>query len=509
MDTSKLSRADKLELIQLLEEREKRARLSKPTFVPNEKQLPLILSEALERYIFCGNGWGKSTVLVNEVHWAATGFNPITGKTTPVPAKMVLLLDSPEKVEDFLGEYRRWNPLAVEQCHKRGKPHISFIDYPTGSTLTIMSHAVEPLKLEGSQWTHIFADEPPPKPVFTALFRGGRIKGRPCRVLLAGTPISAAWLRTEVYEPWVKGQTPHVECFRGDTADNRENLEDGYIERFTAKLSEHEKQVRLHGQFYDLEGLALSHLFRRATHVVSSKGFVWERENPSVIIIDPHPSKPHNAIVLGADRDGHLYVLDEYKEKAVARKFMKSLIGLDWFTKYRVLDIVYDSLGNSETTSGEGFKPFGTVINEVLAQHGLGRARATSYDEKSDEDFIDRIQDALVMPTEANNFGLLIPKLRLLDTCGGSISDIENVQWKRDRSLDQNKPALEISNRDWLACIKYGLACNIYFDKKKGRAYYTKKKAYGVDLPAATKARAHRLAQPKRKQTADDWNEDW
>src|SRR4051812_46458102 len=187
MDFSKLSREEREALLLALEEKKRRAIVAKPQFKPHPGQLKVITSPALERYLFCGNAFGKSTVLVNEVHWAATGFNPITGVRTPVPAKICLILDTPEKIDDFLREYRNWNALPAEWLSKKGKPHFSFIEYDTGSTVTVLTHQVEPLKLEGSQWTHIFADEPPPQSVFNAVFRGARIKGRPARVLLAGT----------------------------------------------------------------------------------------------------------------------------------------------------------------------------------------------------------------------------------------------------------------------------------------------------------------------------------
>lgn len=505
-DLSKLSKQDKLELIELLEEKQKRARDKKPLFSPHPGQMRVIQSDALERYLFCGNGFGKSTVLVNEIHWAATGYNPIKKTKAPVPAKICLLLDAPEKANDFVTEYRKWNRLEPEQLHKAGKPQISYITYDNGSTITIMTHAVEPLKLEGSQWTHIFADEPPPKPVFTALFRGGRIKGHPLKTLLAGTPIAAAWLRTDVFEPWSKGEIKDAECFRGDTYENEGNLEPGFIERFSGKLSEHEKSIRIRGEFYDLEGLALSHLFRTDTHVISKSQLEWERTYPTSVVMDPHPSKAHHAVLMGCDRYGFLYVLDEYKEKALARKFINSLISRGWFRDYRVTDIVYDSLGSSEMTSGEGFKPFGEVINEELSKHGIGRARATRYDEKNDEDFINRIQDALALPKDIGNFGVAIPKLRLLSHCTGSIADIRQVQWKRDKTLDQNKPSLEISNRDFLSCIKYALACNLTISKKKEKAYYVRGNPYGVGLTETRKTRMKKMIYGRGRRSDDDDN---
>lgn len=483
-----LDRAAKLELLRALEEKERRAIGNRNAFKPHPGQLRVITSPALERYLFCGNGFGKSTVLVNEVDWAAKGYNPITGEFSPVPAKIVLLLDSPEKIDDFLLEYRRWHPLPDENTHKKGKPHISFIEYDNGSTVTILTHAVEPLKLEGSQWTHIFGDEPPPKNVFVALFRGARIKGRPARVLFAGTPISAAWLRTDVYEPWLRGETPHVECFSGHSRENAENLEEGWLERFSSKLTEKERAIRLEGQFYDLEGLALAHLWRDNVHIVPLNGFNWDPSWPCVVVMDPHPSKAHVAILMGADPENRLYVLAEYKEKAIARNFTKSLIKLGWFTNHRILDIVYDSLGSGDTTSGEGFLSFGVVVNDELRKANIGRARATTYDEKSDEDFIERIRDSLAVPMEKDSAGLFVPKLRVVQGCGGTISDIKNVQWATDKNKD-NKDKLDITHKDYLACVKYGLATNLNFQRKKDKAYYRTKPAYGMTTPAARAGR--------------------
>lgn len=465
--------------------------------------MKIVSSPAMERYLFCGNGWGKSTVLINEIHWAAMGYNPFTKFIEPGPSKIALVIDSPLKINDLLLEYRKWYVVDPTWLKQKGKPNISLIEYPNGSTVTILTHDVNPLLLEGSQWTHVFMDEPPPKPVFTGVVRGGRIKGRPCRILLGGTPLSAPWLRTDLYEPWLKGELNNVECFRGTTDDNAENLEMSRVKDLWQKLSPQELKIRREGQFFDLEGLALSHLYKPATHSIDRDKLNWEKNNPSVLVIDCHPSKPHHAILVGADKDNRLYVIEEYKEKSVARRFMESIIKKNWFTQYRIQDIVYDSLGSSEMTSGEGFKSFGVVINEVLSSKGLGRARATTFDEKSDEEFISRIQDALLIPTEPDNFGQYIPKLRFVSDCIGSIGDVLNVQWARKPRSEENKPHLDISHRDYLSCLKYALATNLYFKKNKDKAYYVTKKPYGLDLtPKGPKLQAmisHKLKFGQRR----------
>lgn len=480
IDLSKLSREKQEELLAALEEKRRRLVASKPLFKPHPGQLRVITSKALERYLFCGNAFGKSAVLVNEVHWAAMGFNPVTGAHSPVPAKICLILDTPEKIEDFVTEYRKWNKLEPEWLQKRGKPHFSFIQYPNGSTVTVLTHQVEPLKLEGSQWTHIFADEPPPQAVFNAVFRGGRIKGRPCRVLLAGTPITAAWLRTDVYEPWTEGKTPHVECFTGDSAENEANLETGYIERFSQKLSDKEKQIRLHGKFFDIDGLALSHLFSKRTHTIPRARLNWESSNPCVLVFDPHPEKQNVAVLVGADQFNRLYVLEEYAEKAIARRFMNSVIRLGWFDRYNIIDVIYDSLGSGDMTSGEGYRSFGEVINEVMAEYEVGRARATTRSDKDDDDFIDRIRDVLVIPEEPDSFGVRAPRLRIVEDCRRTIDDIERVEWYLDKQIKENKAKLDTRKRDFLSCLKYALASNIFFDKpRRLNPHYVNEPVYG------------------------------
>jgi phage terminase large subunit-like protein len=485
MDISKLSREEKLELIALLEEKKRRDKEKRPVFKngAHAKQLEVLASTEIERWVLAGNGSGKTATGAEDTRCHVLGVNPYNNLKTQVPCRAYIILDKPEKIDQVvLPELRKWMNIPPENCHKKGKPYVSEISFDNGSWIKFLFWDQDPMTAEGFEGDYFWFDEPPPKHLYIALKRAGRTKGRPARYLITCTLLKSAWIRIEVLEPWQKGERPHTACFEFETEMNRKNLREGWIEEFSAVLSEKEKLVRLKGKSFDLDGVALAHLFRRSTHTINRKDLDWDRNNPTVIVIDPHPSKAHHAIVLGVDRDNYLYVLEEYKEKAVARKFIKSLIGKGWFSKYRIMDIVYDSLGNSEMTSGEGFKPFGTVINEVLQQHGLGRARATTFEEKSDEAFIERIQDSLLLPETPNSFGQIVPKLRVVSDCIGTIGNIENVQWAKNRNTDENKPSLDISNQDFLSCLKYGLATNLYHSKTKDKVYYYNKPAYGFDV---------------------------
>jgi hypothetical protein len=127
-------------------------------------------------------------------------------------------------------------------------------------------------------------------------------------------------------------------------------------------------------------------------------------------------------------------------------------------------------------TSGEGYRSF----IDVLREEGV-RVRPTTYKEKNDEDFVDRIRTNLAIPKEPDNFGFYFPKLRVLEGNDGIIRNIKNVGWQKHRGLDITKPKLEIRELDYLAALKYALATNIYYKKnrEKPKVYSSNKNLYG------------------------------
>jgi hypothetical protein len=464
LNLDNLSREQKLQMLDMIEEKRRRLRLKQDVYKPNAGQIKVHNSTATLRFVASGNGAGKTALAVNEVLWAAHGYNPVTETFTPVPVRIIVLLDDPSKVADvWLPEIAKWYSLKPEQLHKRGKNYVSQITFDCGSEILFMFHAQEPMLFESLELDVLVADEPPPRHVYISLRRGGRKAKRRARYLIIGTPIAAAWLRTEIFEPWAKGELKDTECFRFGTKVNEKNLASGYIEEFSAVLSEKERRIRLHGEFFDLEGLALAHLFNQAVHVTELTE-PWPTHNSVVVAIDPHPSKPHVAIMLGVDQDGYFYYLKELRLKMVAREFGREL--KKWYEGYRVVDITCDSLGSSEGTGGEGFKSFIQILNE----EGV-RCRATTWDEKNDADFIARIQDVLKIPEQVNNFGDKLPKLRIVRGNTGIISDCENVSWMKYKNMDEYKQKLDIANKDYLACLKYALALNLTFNKSKSRIY--------------------------------------
>lgn len=461
-DFSKLSKAEKLRLLDAVEEKRRRQRESREAFIPHEGQMPICKSEKYIRAVVCSNSFGKTALCVNEALWAAQGYNPITKKTTFVPAHVVVLLDNPSKVEDpWLKEMRKWTNLREEQLSKKGKPYISEISFDNGSTISFFFHEQNELAFESiSDISAIIMDEMPPRHAFIALTRGQRDKHLKPWVLIASTMISSSWTYKDLYLPWTKGERDDVEFFSGTIWQNEKNLADGYIERFSKNLTEKEKLVRLEGKFSDIDGLALAHLFKRDKHLC--KEVRWSPTWPVIIAIDPAMRKPHVAIMLGITPDNNFVYLKEMRLKAAARAFAAEL--KNFYNGYRVQDIVCDSMGSSDLTGGEDILSF----IQVLKNCGI-RVRATTADDKADENFIQLIQQVLEIPDEENNFGKKEPALKIVESCKGIISDIETAAWFKEKNTEQFKPKIDISQKDYLACLKYALAANPYFRKHKAQ----------------------------------------
>lgn len=463
MDISNLSKEEKLRYLDLLTEKKRRMMSKKLVYKPNSGQLPVHKDNHTIRIVAAANGGGKTTLAANELIWIATGYNPITETFSKVPATIIVLLDSPSKVDQvWLPELRKWYPIDDEcEMVKNGKPYVNQVRFKNGSQAIFMFHEQEDLVFEGIQLDALIADEPFPRRIWIALTRGARKKNTIPKFLIIGTPIGQPWLYDELWKKAAEGLRPDVGIHRFAIEVNADNLADGYIEQFSRNLTEAEKKVRLQGHFSHLEGLALAHLFNRELHVVDP--FPWPQGKPAVLVIDPHWNKPHTFALIGATGDGRIYYIKEGKSKSPGRAFaqeMREFCEGPW----KVIDYVIDSLGATPNTGGDGNKSF----SEVLNQCGVP-VRSTSFADKDDEDFIQNIQQVLEVPTETDTFGRRLVKLGIMEGNQGIINDLETVQWIKARQNENFKNKLDITKKDYLSLLKYALKTNIAFIADVGR----------------------------------------
>lgn len=493
---SKLNREKILERLALIEEKKKRHLKKKDRYIPNEGQLPVHMSSAQERWCLSANGSGKTTALVNEVHWAATGYNPVTKKSTKVPCKIVVVLDKSDKVgEVFLPEYQKWYELKEEQKQRAGKPYVSRIEYDNGSVVSFYTAEADPMSFEGFMADYVFLDEPIPRPLVIALRRSLRLKNSPSKLTFFGTPISQAWIRKEVYEPWAAGNLPHVECFRMGIKVNEQNLGANYIARFSSGLTEAEKRTRLEGAFFDADSLALAEFFKPEFHIIKKGQFHYDPRMPCVVAVDPHSVKPHTAVMVTIDRDDKAIAVKTMSFRGNATQFAAELRA--WEKGFNVVDRVCDSLGSMEMTSGEGMHSFieGLQANGVMI-------RATTFKEKNHEDLVDRLRQGLAIPDEPDSFGRRTPMLRFTEDTGPLIANIEQVTWQKNKVTGEFLPKLDTSTKDYLSCLGYALAIGVKYDIIKHS-----KPSYRTDaLPASpdkaeVEAHRKRIKETRRSRT--------
>ncbi len=449
------SREEKIRKYEVIQEKKRRILAQKPVYKPNAGQLPVHQDQRRIRIVAAGNGGGKTALGANEAIWWATGYNPLTNTFNKVPATLVVLLDNPVKVEQvWMPELKKWYPIDEDcEVRKNGKPYHNQIVFKNGSQILFMFFDQEDMVFEGIQLDYLLCDEPFPRRIWIALTRGQRKKGTDPKTLIIGTPIGQAWIYNDLWKTAINGDRTDIGLHRFSTEANRDNLKEGYIEDYFGHMTEQERKVRQMGHFAHLEGLALAHMFDRLIHVV--KPFPWPRGKPAVLVIDPHMSKPHIATLIGATGDGRIYYIKEMKSKSPPQVFAKELRAFlkgDW----RIVDYVIDSLGETPRTGGEGNKSF----SQVLRENGVP-VRATNFDDKDDADFIQSIQQVLEIPEEVDNFGRKQPKLAIVLGNDGIIDDIESVQWQKYRNHEVFKEKLDISSKDYLACLKYGLKTNI------------------------------------------------
>jgi hypothetical protein len=461
IDLSTLTKAEQLRLYDLIQEYKRREKDRRPPYVPNSGQQSVHQSEKPVRWVFAGNGSGKTALLANEAKWKLDGYNPIRKKLSKSPSRTIVVLDSPSKVADvWLPELQKWMTLKPEHLDKRGKPYVSRIIRPNGAELLFMFHDQDPMLFESIEADYVIFDEPPPEKIFISLIRGLRKEGSQPEVLVGGTPITSPWLRKKIWEPWSRGESPDTDCFKFASDVNKDNVNWEFVQKnIFSKYSEKELRIRRYGDWFDLEGLALAHLFDREIHVTALPPG-WKDTNPAVIAIDPHPRKNHTAILLGVTADDRLYVIKELTSKSIPSEFAREI--RNWYKGYRVIDIVCDSLGSTPMSGGIGNRSFIEVLND----NGV-RCRATTFDEKKDEAWIAKIQEVLAVPIDDDRFGQRIPRLRIHPSCKGLIADIESVEWTKYRNIDEFKPKLSIESKDFLSCLKYALAAEPHF--KRGR----------------------------------------
>lgn len=106
--------------------------------------------------------------------------------------------------ETIIPELKKWIPENMCRITKNNLGYESFFEFPNGSTFELMTYKQDISVFEswlGHGW---WADEPPPRPIFTGMSRGLFYYGG--KALLTMTPLKEAW----IYDDLILSERPDV-----------------------------------------------------------------------------------------------------------------------------------------------------------------------------------------------------------------------------------------------------------------------------------------------------------
>ena len=244
------------------------------------------------KYFFAGNQTGKTTGSAILAAERATGktlwghsFRKVAHR---VPTTGFFYCDSfATHKQTIIPTFLSWCPrreVAGVERGPTGSPET--IHMRNGTIIYCRTYDQGYLATEGKAYDWGWCDEPPPRDIFTGLWRG--LVARNGDMWIAATLLSEEWLYDEMNQPFVR-------VFDASMPDNKWLSEEA-VRNYTATLSEDEKQIRIHGKPRTLSGVLYPNFKDAEPFVVPQVEIPWDvrkdRPWPVILGVDPHERKP-------------------------------------------------------------------------------------------------------------------------------------------------------------------------------------------------------------------------
>lgn len=243
--------------------------------------------------------------------------------------------------------------------------------------------------------------------------------------LRAGGKAGRAWVTTTPKgRNWLYERQGEIAIFRARTRDNP-FLASEFVVSLEASYTGQFARQELEGEFVTFEGLVYED-FDRGKHVVE-RGGPWARV---ILACDEGYTNPAVMLVIGADHDGRLHVLDEfYRRRVLQGDVVAAATRL--CHQYRIGEIVVDP-------SAAG------LIAEMRAD-GLAvqEARNAVFDG------IQRVKQALACAGDGR------PRLTISPSCANTLAEMESYVWKDGRDGVRDEP--EKVNDHAMDALRYGV----------------------------------------------------
>lgn len=285
--------------------------------------------------MFGGNRSGKTTNGAIEVSCHTTGQYPEwwSGKTWDRPTVgRVFAADFSKGVKVVTRKLKEWFPkdaiIHIDRNNLKAEIgwHIKYKDGRLGeSYFDIMTYEQDSSLAEGWNGDWVWFDEPPPREMYIATSRGLIDNDGICIFTL--TPLKEPWLFDEIYN----SRDNKVYSVIADMRHNLERknplsgevigLREESIRKYESKLTEEERETRMHGKFRYLAGRIWKewdrdiHTFDRSIWKSGKMNVAVDghppKHWPRCMILDPHDRNPHALLWVAIDETNEAWAYRE------------------------------------------------------------------------------------------------------------------------------------------------------------------------------------------------------
>jgi phage terminase large subunit-like protein len=410
-------------------------------------------------YFFAANKTGKTTGGAIVCGEFAEG-KPIWETETRNQKANYWLTSRPKRIaffcEDFstheetiVPTYATWMKNYIREVAKGPSGNLSRIIHKNGSIVYLRTYDQGYEKAEGKDYDFVWTDEPPPRDIYTAIFRG--LVATRGRLLITATLLSQTWLYDEMRNPFVK-------VYEATMHDNNW-LDNIARQNFISILDDAERNVRIFGgRSAALQGKIYS-LFRDdAPYIIPYVDCPWnpktEQPWPIIVAIDPHDRRPLYMAWAYITPKDHLIWFDWAHVPSIGTEgVFKEFDRIEKSHKRLVSAVVLDpNYGNNRDKEGRTWKD---------------EFESRGYQVIFPDDHLDHghsvVRDFFSYKSDAENKVIEPPRMQFMTSCrgnGGPVFSLERYiyeEWKkgsRFERTEKEKPAEKW--KDFPDTIRYG-----------------------------------------------------
>lgn len=319
MNLTALSRQEKIELLEMLDEKDRRRRLNPLKYAKmHDKQDQATASMAAIRALFWGNRVGKTEWGAQETTRYITANHPFRS----VAEKIEIWAACPSyEVQEETTQKKLLSYLPADQIARtdylRGKI-IKKITMKNGSIISFKSYDQGREKFQGTGKRLIWFDEEPPHDIWEECFV--RVEaGQQLDVILTMTAIKGmTWVYDDIYL-----DTGNPDLFVSEAGwDDNPFLTEKQKDQMSRGLSAQALKTRREGKFVKRVGLVCA-WWDRNVHVRSydhlDRSWSWYE------VLDGGFSDPAAWLLIGVDNDNNVHVVNGYRKKGLRAERIKEL----------------------------------------------------------------------------------------------------------------------------------------------------------------------------------------